>query len=172
MNVFITTGTREFLQKVKEKHADKKLYFMGNAEHALLLHETPGKTIFSSPRKFEVVDGRGELKEDGYVVMNNIPVTEEGRPGFEFRFKNRAGLIEKEPGFTALRILRPLNSDTYVILTMWVDQRAFTNWKNSNSFQSAHSKNDKSLDNPDLNKKIFSGPAYVTQYSLITEEDQ
>ncbi|KMY49032.1 antibiotic biosynthesis monooxygenase family protein [Peribacillus loiseleuriae] len=170
MKVFITTGTREFLQKVKEKHSTERLYFMENVEHALLLHETTDNTIFSSPRKFEVVDGRGELKEDGYVVMNNIPVTEEGRPGFEFRFKNRAGLIEKEPGFTALRILRPLNSDTYVILTMWKNQGAFTNWKNSNSFQSAHNKDNKSLDNPDLNKKIFSGPAYVTQYSLINEE--
>ena len=172
MNVFITTGTREFLQKVKEKHADQHLFFMGNAEHALLLHETPGKTVFSSPRKYEVVDGRGELKVEGYVVMNNIPVTEEGRPGFEFRFKNRAGLIEKEPGFSALRILRPLNSDTYVILTMWKDQEAFMNWKNSSSFQTAHNKDHKNLDNPDFNKKIFSGSAYVTQYSLISEEDQ
>ncbi|MDQ7860197.1 antibiotic biosynthesis monooxygenase [Peribacillus frigoritolerans] len=39
--------------------------------------------------------------------------------------KNRAGFIENEPGFVALRVLRPINSETYVILTIWEKQADF-----------------------------------------------
>ena len=53
------------------------------------------------------------------IVLNNIPVTPEGRPLFEARFKNRAGKIENQPGFKALRVLRPKDSDTYIVLTLW-----------------------------------------------------
>ncbi|MDO7486404.1 antibiotic biosynthesis monooxygenase [Peribacillus frigoritolerans] len=116
---------------------------MQNPDTAVLLHETTGKTIFSSPRKYEVVDGKGNLQDHGYVVMNNIPVSEEGRPVFEHRFKNRAGFIENEPGFVALRILRPINSETYVILTIWEKQADFLNWKNSSSFKMAHNSDSK-----------------------------
>ena len=56
------------------------MLLMQNGETALLLHETSEKTVFASPRRYEVVDGKGLLQEKGFVVMNNIPVTEEGRP--------------------------------------------------------------------------------------------
>ena len=72
--------------------------------------------------------------------MNNIPVTEEGRPLLEYRFKNRAGLIESEPGFIAIRVLRPIKSDTYVILTVWQKESDFLKWTNSKSFHQAHNK--------------------------------
>jgi heme-degrading monooxygenase HmoA len=168
MNIYMTTGTYEFLKTIKEKHSEEKMFLMQNAENSLLLHETSGKTVFSSPRKFEVIDAKGEIQEDGFVVMNNIPVAEEGRPIFEHRFKNRAGLIEKEPGFLAIRVLRPLNSDTYVIFTEWETERAFKDWQASSSFQQAHKKPEK--ENMDTNKKIFSGPSYIKQYYLKTKK--
>ncbi|PLT33803.1 antibiotic biosynthesis monooxygenase [Bacillus sp. V5-8f] len=169
MNIYMTTGTYEFLQSRKEELQEEKMFLMQNADNALLLHETNGKTVFHSPRKFEIIDSIGEIQEDGFVVMNNIPVTEEGRPIFEYRFKNRAGLIEKEPGFIAIRVLRPLNSDTYVIFTQWENQAAFKNWQASQSFQQAHSQ--KGNEKVDTTKKIFSGSSYVTQYTLSSKND-
>lgn len=71
----------------KDKHPNEKILLMQNSGTTVLLHETSGKTLFSSPRKYEVVDGKGHLQDHGYVVMNNIPVSEEGRPVFEHRFK-------------------------------------------------------------------------------------
>lgn len=168
MNIYMTTGTYEFLKTKKDKHGQERMFLMQNPENSLLLHETNGKTVFNSPRKFEVIDSRGEILEDGFVVMNNIPVTEEGRPVFEYRFKNRAGMVEREPGFIAIRVLRPLNSDTYVIFTEWESQIAFKNWQASSSFQQAHK--NPGADHVDTNKKIFSGSSYVTQYTLSSKE--
>jgi heme oxygenase (mycobilin-producing) len=171
MNVFITSGTYDFLKTKKDKHPNEKILLMQNGQNTVLLHETTGKTIFASPRKYEVVDGKGDLKEQGYVVMNNIPVSEDGRQVFEHRFKNRAGFIEKEPGFVALRVLRPINSDTYVILTIWEKQSDFLKWKNSSSFQEAHSHSGSKPPVTNSSQKMFSGPAYVTQYTLKDSEE-
>ena len=62
--------------------------------NSLLLHETAGKTVFQTPRRYEVIGSSGTLQENGYFVFNNIPVTDEGRPIFEHRFKERAGAID------------------------------------------------------------------------------
>ena len=89
--------------------------------------------------RYDVLDAVGEFKgQPGYIVCNNISVTDEGRPVFENRFKNRAGLIENEPGFQAIRVLRPLSNDTYVILTMWETEQNFKDWTESRSFENAH----------------------------------
>lgn len=91
--------------------------------------------------QYDVLDAVGEFKgQPGYIVCNNISVTDEGRPVFENRFKNRAGLIENEPGFQAIRVLRPLSNDTYVILTMWETEQNFKDWTESRSFENAHKK--------------------------------
>ncbi|MCK1992918.1 antibiotic biosynthesis monooxygenase [Peribacillus muralis] len=168
MNVFITSGTYEFMKNKKDKHPNENILLMQNLESAVLLHETTGKTLFSSPRKYEVVDGKGNLQNHGYVVMNNIPVSEEGQPVFEHRFKNRAGLIENEPGFVALRILRPLNSETYVILTIWEKQADFMK---SDSFQKAQDSGAKAAVT-NSSQKLFSGEAYVTQYTLVQDSEE
>ncbi|WP_100330535.1 antibiotic biosynthesis monooxygenase family protein [Bacillus xiapuensis] len=170
MNIFITSGTYDFLQKIKEKHPHEKMVLMENAEGAALLHESEKKTIFNSPRKYEVIDAFGELADRGYVVCNNIPVTDEGRPVFEYRFKNRARAIESVPGFIAIRVLRPLNSSTYIILTQWKDQNSFNGWKNSQAYHKAHEKRG-TADGIDQQPKIFASPSYVTAYTVPSEED-
>ena len=102
---------------------------------SVLLHETEGKTIFQTPRRYEVISSSGTLKEDGYFAFNNIPVTDEGRPIFEHRFQMRAGSIDSEPGFIAFRLLRPLDSNTYIVMTQWVNASYFHKWENSAAFQ-------------------------------------
>lgn len=113
---------------------------------------------------YEVLDQKGQLEVGAFAVFNNIPVTEEGRELFESRFQNRAGLVEKEPGFAAIRILRPLDSDTYVILTMWEDESAFTTWQSSQAYSHAHKKRGTS-EGIDKRPNIFPRPSFVTTYS-------
>lgn len=170
MYIFITTGTYNFMKTLQKKHASEKIILMESAEGATLLHETNNKTIFQSPRKYEVIDASGELADYGFVVCNNIPVTDEGRPIFEYRFKDRARAIENTPGFVAIRVLRPLNSDTYVILTQWQDRESFTNWKDSKEFKQAH---ETQKPEAGVNKQphIFSSPSYVTTYNIPNEND-
>ncbi|WP_419883368.1 antibiotic biosynthesis monooxygenase family protein [Peribacillus sp. B-H-3] len=170
MNVYMTTGTYDFLKGKKDKYQEEEIILMQNAENTLLYHETNGKSVFSSPRKFEAIESKGTIGGKGYAVMNNIPVSGEGRPVFEYKFKNRAGMIENEPGFQAIRILRPIQSDTYVILTVWDDSMSFNNWKNSNSFSEAHQKEQPGK-KTDASQTIFSGPSYVTQYTITPDTE-
>jgi heme-degrading monooxygenase HmoA len=162
MNVYITVGTFGYLKTIKEKNSQEKIVIMENDDTALLLHETEGETVFNEPRKYEVLDSSGSIGNEGFVVFNNIPVTDEGRPIFEYRFKNRSKQIENEPGFLAIRVLRPLSSNTYIVLTIWENEKAFSNWKNSPSFKGAHKNQEEAQPQP----PIFSSPSYTTKYTL------
>ncbi|USK60673.1 antibiotic biosynthesis monooxygenase family protein [Peribacillus asahii] len=169
MNIYMTTGTYDFLKMKKNKHPNEKIFLMQNPQNTLLLHETSGKTVFVSPRRFEVVEGKGDLQDRGFVVMNNIPVTEEGRPNLEYQFKNRADLIEKEPGFIAMRVLRPIKSDTYVILTVWEKESDFDKWTRSQSFKEAHNIE---KPKPASTGHLFSGAPYITKYSMVPKDKE
>lgn len=169
MNLFMTTGTYEYMKKMRDKHPEENMVVMQGENTTLILHETEGKGIFQTPRRFEVVDGTGEFKEKGFFVFNNIPVTEEGRPIFEHRFKNRAGAIENEPGYVAFRVLRPLDSDTYVVLTEWESPVFFEKWKESQAFSKAHSKPENAAPSKPVN--IFAGSSYVTTYNAKPEDE-
>jgi heme-degrading monooxygenase HmoA len=168
MNIYLTNGTYLFMKKLKEDHSDQNLTLMQNAESTLLVHETEGKSVFQQPRKYEVIDGNGALKQGGFAVFNNIPVTDEGRPVFEYRFKNRARMIESVPGFLSIRVLRPMDTDTYVIMTIWENENAFHGWKNSSEYENAHAKRGTS-EGTDNQKNIFARESYVTQYNVPNE---
>ncbi len=166
----MTQGTPEYLLKLKNQHTNTEMFLFENEDRGLLIHETSNETVFQEPRTYEVVDQVGELKNNSFVVCNNIPVTDEGRPVFEYRFKNRAGLIEKEPGFVAIRVLRPVDSDTYVIMTLWNEEKDFKQWQQSKAYEHAHKKRGTS-EGIDHQKSYFPRPSYVTTYTEYVEED-
>ncbi|WML51514.1 antibiotic biosynthesis monooxygenase [Neobacillus sp. PS3-12] len=166
MNVYITVGTLGYLKTIKAKNSQESIAIMENDDTALLLHETEGETVFKEPRKYEVLDSSGSIGIEGFVIFNNIPVTDEGRPIFEYRFKNRSKQIENEPGFIAIRVLRPLSSNTYIVLTVWENETAFSNWKNSSSFKGAHNKQAEEI-GAQPQHQIFSSPSYTTTYTLL-----
>ncbi|GAA0314173.1 heme-degrading oxygenase HmoB [Bacillus carboniphilus] len=168
MNVYITNGTFPYLFSIKEKHPQENLFIMQNQDNAMLYHETEKDTLFKEGRKYEVIDSVGEIIQSGYAVLNNIPVTDEGRPIFEHRFQNRSGMIENEPGFVAMRVLRPKSNDTYIIFTLWENQTFFQKWKESTSYKEAHKKRE--TEKGTSTQTIFSGPSYVSQYVLPAEE--
>ncbi|WP_075619888.1 antibiotic biosynthesis monooxygenase family protein [Paenisporosarcina indica] len=170
MNIYLTSGTPEFMNSLKEKHADQKMVVLHGEGNTVLLHETTGKTVFSTPRKYEVLDSSGELNEQGYFVFNNIPVSDEGRPIFEQRFSNRARAIENEPGFIAIRVLRPIKADTYIILTEWTGPSSFEAWQSSQAYNKAHEKrgSDEGLDQ---RPNIFSSASYVTTYTTAKKNE-
>ncbi|HSH24570.1 MAG TPA: antibiotic biosynthesis monooxygenase [Massilibacterium sp.] len=134
--------------------------FIGD-EGTLLMRETvkhPGEEC----EVFSILDATGSFIPNGYLVLNNIPVTEEGRDLFEERFMNRKRLVEKEKGFVAIRVLRPLSHDTYVILTMWESEDSFKQWQTSKAYHHAHKKRgtQEGIDQKD----IFPRPSFVETY--------
>lgn len=167
MKAFITSGTYDYLETIRKKNENENIIIMQNDEDlALLYHETINGTIFKEPRKYEIIDSAGSFENAGYVVMNHIPVTDEGRPLFEHRFKNRPKLLEKQPGFAAIRVLRPLSLNTYIVLTAWETGEAFSEWQKSSDFEKSHINPE--VANPQA--KIFSGNSYVKKFTIPKEE--
>ncbi|OAS83968.1 MULTISPECIES: antibiotic biosynthesis monooxygenase family protein [Metabacillus] len=161
MKLYITYGTVDYLAKLAKAHIDKNLRLMANTDTGVLFHETEQKSIFKEPKTYDVLDSTGKLSNGKYAVLNNIPVSYEGRPLFEKRFSDRARLIEKEPGFSAIRVLRPSKGDTYIILTLWENEHYFTAWQKSKSFDTGSIKSSVGIPQP------FSHPHYVTKYTSV-----
>lgn len=166
MNVYITAGTYDYLKKLESSYPIETMVTMVNENGAQLWHETKGSTVFKEPRRYAVLDSSGEIKKEGFAVQNNIPVTDEGRPLFEHQFMIRARRVENQAGFIAIRVLRPLSSNTYVILTVWENEMSFQKWQSSKSFSEAHGKKDleKGID---PKPRIFASAPYVSKYTIM-----
>lgn len=158
---YLTTGTRDFLETIAKKHED--VILSHGSGHSVLFHETAGPSIFQTPRSYQVISAIGELQPIGYFVLNNIPVTDEGRPIFEYRFTSRQSKLEEQPGFVAFRLLRPIDGDTYIVLTEWEDPAHFEQWKESQDFKGSHSKNQEPANETNA-AQIFASQSYVTTY--------
>ncbi len=87
------------------------------------------------------------------VVTNRIPVAAGHERAFEDRFRKRAHLIDRSPGFIKNQILRPIQrrfdhasgrwieveeQGYYLVQTYWESEEAFWNWTRSESFRAAH----------------------------------
>lgn len=58
---------------------------------------------------------------------------------FERVFRERAGLVDKMPGFVFNQVLRPVNDgDPYVVFTLWNSRDDFVNWVRSEDFVKGH----------------------------------
>jgi len=74
-----------------------------------------------------------------FVVTNRIPVASGWENEFEQRFRNRAGQINKQPGFVSMQILKPSSDETpYIVMTTWQSKAAFDQWVGSEDFRLAH----------------------------------
>ncbi|WP_050614245.1 antibiotic biosynthesis monooxygenase family protein [Bacillus testis] len=168
MNMYITSGTYDFLDTMKKKHPDLNLIMLQGGPSALLIQETEGKSIFKEPRKYEVVESIGELRQNGFIAMNSVPVTEEDRTTFEHTSKSNELKASRQPGFVASRILRPIKSETYIILTQWTEESAFNDWQSTKEFLGVEDPKEKSLlVNP---QSLFSGRAILNKYYVLTEK--
>ncbi|MHB1926859.1 MAG: antibiotic biosynthesis monooxygenase family protein [Leptospirillum sp.] len=99
------------------------------------------------------------------VVANRIRVASGHEHDFEERFRNRKGLIEKNPGFIRNLILRPVDSEYYSVMTFWETMEHFEAWTKSESFRQAHS-------GPRPPKEMFSGPNVLEIHEVIMDTDQ
>lgn len=73
------------------------------------------------------------------TVANRIYVGREYAEAFERRFRERAGLVDKMPGFVSNMVLRPVNEgDPYVVFTIWDSRQDFLNWVRSDAFVKGH----------------------------------
>jgi len=159
----MTNGTEQYLQGLVEKNPAFTFYLMTGADSALLYYEKAEKNIFESGRAYEAIITSGMLTHSGYVVMNHLPVIEDGQAIFEDRFKQRQQQIEHTPGFQAFRLLRPDSGHTYVAFTQWESKQAFEDWKESSDFKKAHAAKSRP-------PAYYADRPFITYYHMLDQQ--
>ncbi|WP_280563449.1 antibiotic biosynthesis monooxygenase [Chromohalobacter sp. 48-RD10] len=95
-----------------------------------------------------------------YIVINRVFVNSGYEAEFERRFQQRASEVDKQPGFKAMRVLRPQgNQAPYLVETEWEDQDAFRAWVGSDDFKQAHA-------NP-MPAEAFSEGGGLEQFEIV-----
>ncbi|WP_062352209.1 antibiotic biosynthesis monooxygenase family protein [Bacillus kwashiorkori] len=170
MFIFLTSGTHDYMERIFNKNHNHgtKLVYMYNMDHALLLQESAKKTIFQLPRKYEILESEHHLPNEGFAALHYIPVNDDNRERFEYRLKNRGKIIHGADGFVAIRVLRPIKNDSYIILTCWKNEETFKDYKASNRF---------ALEFGELEKlkemvKIDIRAPYFTTYKIGIDKDE
>lgn len=88
---------------------------------------------------YDILESINELSNDSFCVINHLYVYEDRTDKFEDKFLQRNKYLQDEPGFKALRFLRPQEAGKhYIIITLWDDRQAFYDWQNSNAYAKTH----------------------------------
>jgi heme oxygenase (mycobilin-producing) len=109
-----------------------------------------------------------------FVVTNRIPVAEGFESDLEERFRQRAHLIDRSPGFVKNIILKPVRrrfdhktggwvesteQGYHLVQTYWESEEAFWDWTRSESFRIAHSNRPPA--------EMFAGPNVLEIHEII-----
>ncbi|ATX79158.1 Heme-degrading monooxygenase HmoA [Mariprofundus aestuarium] len=100
-----------------------------------------------------------------FVTMNRFTIDPDHWEDFEERFRQRAGLVDGEPGFIRNAVLRPesATSNQHVVMTTWESRSAFEAWTKSDSFRKAH---EKAGQTP---KEWFIAPSKLEIFESVTD---
>jgi len=170
MNLYIAMGTYEYLKKLKESYPHENFLFLQNENTSLLLHETEGSSLFKSPKEYGIIESLGHLAlRHGFALLHYIPVSDEGRPIFEYSCHTLAGQLAKVPGFETLRVLRPQTSDTYITLTVWKNAADLKKWQTSDMYNEAFSSSKTKAKHDQKLPQIFPRSSYTAKYSVENE---
>jgi len=134
MNFYLTSGTPEYMERLIQKYPSQDMILLHGKGNSVVMHETEKKSVFATPRKFEVIDGRGKFEQHGFVAMQNIPVFDEARPVFENGVITGIKHLKEERLCIAYRVLRPVKEETYIIITQWTGPASFETWVQSSAF--------------------------------------
>ncbi len=101
------------------------------------------------------------------TVANRIYVNPEYAEQFEKVFRERAGLVDKMPGFISNQVLRPANEgDPYIVMTYWNSRQDFLGWIRSDSFIKGHAQSGT------LPKEAYSKSNVLEVHELIQDSSR
>lgn len=113
------------------------------------------------------------------VVTNRIPVAAGQEAAFEDRFRHRAHLIDRSPGFIKNLVLRPIQrrfsrqtgawediteQGYYLVQTYWESEKAFWDWTKSDAFRAAHSNRPPA--------EMLAGPNVLEMHEMILSTER
>ena len=165
MNLYMTIGTKNFLLPLMEKFSNENIVLMQNNQNTLLVHETESKkSKFQQPKSYHIHDSTGDLHRSKFIAIQYIPLTDEGKPIFEFKFQQFSSNFTNTIGFRAASVLTPMKGHTYVIITAWDSESSYKNWESTHPIA-------KKIQEEQSNKKeLLSDPAYTSFYYIQTTD--
>nr|WP_263312899.1 hypothetical protein [Mammaliicoccus sp. Marseille-Q6498] len=116
MKFYITTGTYQFLHNIMKKYPGENIHHYTRQDTTVLIHETTGETVFSSPREYRVLESKGEFYNHEFIAASYIPVSDEMLHRFENHYVDVDNQFSEFEGFESFRLLKPKKGDTYMIL--------------------------------------------------------
>ncbi|MGP7817848.1 antibiotic biosynthesis monooxygenase family protein [Niallia sp. 01092] len=170
MQIFIANGTYDFLEKKYEKYfsAENMLLMQStNQDQATLVHESDGKSFFKTPRKFDILYSFGQLENKGYVVINHFSLEDISKPIFEHKTVQKLEISSKP--YAAVRFLRSVKGDAYLVLSLWRDPDSFKQWESFASPQTFPIAGPIPDEWKIQQNNMFYSKSYVT-YHIIPEE--
>lgn len=166
MFFYMTSGTPEYMEKMFEKKRAIGLYLLHGQGNSVLFYETDKKkSIFATPRKFEVLDGRGTFEQRGYFAIENIPVADESRLVFEEEVIKSVASLHNDISSIAFRVLRPIKSEIFLVVTQWAGPVSYEKWKDSAAEFSSLIGSAAST-----TQAIFTSKTYTSTYSAPADE--
>lgn len=169
MNLYMTLGTADFMEKLVVKYKNEEMILLHGQGSAVVLHETDKKSVFVSPRSYEIVDGSGQLQQRGYFVMHHLPLDGESREVYIQHFKDVSAALKSEDLLLAFRLLAPRKkSDPLVFLTQWVGPSLYEAWLQTKSYKNSFAQL-LSLKASSV-QKIFDGDGYISTYTAPIPE--
>lgn len=82
MKAFITTGTKNVLQPIIEKHPTIKILKLKAGSELTLYYEASHDTLFKSSQSYEILEETNPFIESGFVVMFHTAVLEDKKEVF------------------------------------------------------------------------------------------
>jgi heme oxygenase (mycobilin-producing) len=75
------------------------------------------------------------------ISFFHVAVPAERSAAFEASWSQRAGLVDKFPGFLGIDVLRDAKqAGKYIVMTRWDSQEHFDAWANSPEFTAGHAR--------------------------------
>lgn len=168
MNFYFASGTPEFMETLQTKYAGENMILLHGQGNSILMHETEKKSKFATPRRFEVVEGRGEFEQRGFVAMHNVPVADESKKLFEESVINAIQSLKNNTACIAFRVLRPIKHEMYVIVTQWAGPASFEAWTESANFSEKLA--GLIANATSVTQTMFTSKAYVTTFSAPAQQ--
>lgn len=166
MYMFMTTGTLLFLQTVTDKHPKHDFYYMKSGTSTLVLYESHKKKgIFVSGRAYEVLHDAGSLQLEGFVAMDVVPVKEDTMRVFEERVAKILPKLQQMTGLVALRFMKQVKSNQYMILTQWESEAYYDRWKTSINYEETN------ILSLALLPAYFAERPFTNLYKMIEEDE-
>jgi len=132
MYLHLTTGTEDFLQKLKDKHSNEPLILASNVQKSILLSTSESKkNIFQMPQTFDIVDQTTKDAPQKLISLHRFHLDKDNQSAIEFHLKNTFSEIcnRYEPASSFLLLEK--KNKSIMIMIFWSEELTYKQFQAS-----------------------------------------